>query len=146
MTYEADEYGIQAEPANSDVGYEPVLHHLAGILSKATGVDLYERHSDAWGGTYYRGEEEGAVGDDISFMLTVNFTPAEDDWLEPDYKEYAILITLFGKSVKRVAECRKAIAEASGLGAVLLRRTKGRENRRGEVLFSLKGETGIESR
>ena len=146
MTFEADVYGIRAEPASPDVGYEPVLHRLAAILFEASGVALYERHSDVWGGTYYRGEEEGETGDDIYFMLTVNFTPAEDDWLEPDYKEYAIRLKLYGESAKRVAECRKAIAEASGLGAVLLRRTKGRENQRAEVLFCLKGESSGESR
>ncbi|MEO3429723.1 hypothetical protein AAFN88_12735 [Pelagibius sp. CAU 1746] len=146
MTYEADAYGIHAEPAGLDAGYEPVLHRLAGILSKATGVALEERHSDVWGGVYYRGEANGAEGKDVSIMLTVNFTPAEDDWLEPDYKEYAVLIKLFGKSARRVAECRKAIAEASELGAVLLRRTRASPNPRDEILFSLKDEAGGGSR
>ena len=145
MTYEADEYGVRAASDGSDAGYEPVLRRLAAILSEASGVALYERHSDAWGGTYYRGEEEGATGYDLSLMLTVNYTPAEDDWLEPDYKEYAVLIKMFGESAKRVAECRKVIAEASGLGAVLLRRTRESPNPRDDILYSLKAEPGGES-
>ena len=146
MSYESDDYGVKVDAAQWKVNSENVMHRLAGDLSEATGLPLRERHSDMRGGVYYRGEEKEEGKSRLTLMLVPNYVPADDDWIELDHKEYAVLIELFGYSSKRVAVFRKAITESVSLNAILLRRTIGDEDGRDRVLFSLKNEADGESR
>ncbi|WP_420348627.1 hypothetical protein [Pelagibius sp.] len=131
-------FGIKVDEQDWEEGVDAVTDRLAGHLERATGIALTGWDSPSRGGVYYEGREEGGGGQSMIVWMRPNFAAESGDWCMDDYREYAVIASVYGSRREQVEELERAVLASRDLGATLLLREIVRPHQRGEFLFSLK--------
>ena len=84
-------------------------------LTDLLGIGWTPHESSYRCGAYYR---SGLVGSEEEFILQNNYNTVDDEWTEPDFTEYTIL--LYASRTKRPEEIEKIVFQLDNVA--LLRR------------------------
>lgn len=90
------------------------LREVAEKLRDVLSVS-WRLHESSFSGEYYRSGKRG----EEEFVLQNNFDENENEWQEPEFEEYPIL--LYVNETKRSTEIKKSIDKEFGPKAKLLR-------------------------
>ncbi|MBA3874620.1 MAG: hypothetical protein H0X30_36285 [Anaerolineae bacterium] len=90
------------------------LNQIATKLEAILNISWVARHSSFIGDYFEFGEPRGEI-----FTLQTNFDDYEDDWMEPKFKEYLVL--LYISNTMRSTELETLISNSMSETASLLR-------------------------
>jgi hypothetical protein len=93
---------------------------MAYLLEKALKVSFKPHDSDFWGEYYLARNEDWSE----QFSLKENFNQMEEDWNEPDFKDYPLTLEISVESTARTREIETNLTKVSGTKIVLLRRNE----------------------
>ena len=110
MTKVFDLYGI----TNTDIDT------AAQILPDAIGMP-FEPHDSSYWGEYYLARTENRKE---KFTLKENYNLMEEDWNEPDFQQYPLLlsVSISDATLDRAKELEQQLKQVLGAKIVLLRR------------------------
>ena len=106
MTSFFDLYGL----LNTDID------DAAGLLEKILSITFIARDS-SFLGEYY---STSTIEDGEKFTLEENFNKIEEDWTEPEFEQYPLI--LYVSNTRRTQEIEEALKKAIGENVMLLRR------------------------
>ncbi len=92
------------------------IDDAAAMLEKALSITLIARDS-SYLGEYYSTQ---TVKGEEKFTLEKNFNKMEDDWTEPEFEQYPII--LYVSNTRRAQEIENALKQAVGENVCLLTR------------------------
>jgi hypothetical protein len=92
----------------------------ATILAEMLNASFEPHDSDFWGEYYLARNEDWSE----NFSLKENFNKMEDDWNEPAFQNYPLILETVLNSVPRAQEIEERLTKGSGAKIVLLRRNE----------------------
>ena len=92
------------------------IDEAAVMLEKVLSITLIARDS-SYLGEYYSTQ---TIKDSEKFTLEENFNKIEEDWTEPEFEQYPII--LYASNTRRTHKIENALKKAMGENIMLLRR------------------------